>query len=81
MMKIQANEIKLGNTIKLGDCVGNVLEIKESFQKNGKRLLSFLIDSPERIEKQRLMVGTMDVVVPAKKRFETCKETTKVQVY
>ena len=80
-MKLQANEIKVGNTIKLGDCVGNVLEIKESFQKNGKRLLSFLIDSPERIEKQRLMAGTMEVVVPAKKRFETCKETTKVHVY
>jgi len=81
IMKLQANEIKVGNTIKLGDCVGNVLEIKESFQKNGKRLLSFLIDSPERIEKQRLMAGTMEVVVPAKKRFETCKETTKVHVY
>lgn len=80
-MKIQANEIKVGNIIKLGDCVGNVLEIQESFQKNGKRLLSFLIDSPERIEKQRLMNGTMEVIVPAKKRFETCKETTKVTVY
>ena len=81
IMKIQANEIKVGNTIKLGDCVGSVLEIKESFQKNGKRLLSFLIDSPERIEKQRLMVGTMEVVVPAKKYWEQCKETTKVKVY
>jgi hypothetical protein len=81
IMKIQAKEIKVGNIIKLGDCVGNVLEIKESFQKNGKRLLSFLIDSPERIEKQRLMIGTMDVLVPAKKRFETCKETTKVTIY
>ena len=80
-MKIQANEIKVGQIILLNDLKGEVLEIKESFQKNGKRLIHFLVDSPERVEKQRLMVGTMEVVVPAKKYWEQCKETTKVKVY
>ena len=42
-MKIQANEIKVGNTIKLGDCVGNVLEIKESFQKTSSRKTNLLL--------------------------------------
>ena len=66
-MKIQANEIKVGQIIWLNDLKGEVLEIKESFQKNCKSLIHFLVDSPERVEKQRLMVCTMEVVVPAKK--------------
>ena len=80
-MKIQANEIKVGNTIWLNDLKGEVLEIKESFQKNGKRLLNFLIDSPERIEVQRGYIKNFEVVVPAKKYWEQCKDTTKVKVY
>lgn len=80
-MKIQANEIKVGQIIWLNDLKGEVLEIKESFQKNGKRLIQFLVDSPERVEVQRGYIKNFEVVVPAKKYWVKCKETTKVKTY
>lgn len=80
-MKIQANEIKVGQIIWLNDLKGEVLEIKESFQKNGKRLIHFLVDSPERVEVQRGYIKNLEVIVPAKKYWEKCKETTKVKTY
>jgi len=81
-MKIQEKEVKIGQTIRVSGVVGRVIEIDESFLKNGKRLCRFRLDCPERKKTSRgVFASGTSYCVKAKIIWTDCRETTIVTTY
>lgn len=81
-MKIQAKDIVPGQTIYISGVKGKVIDIKESFLKNGTRVCNFLIDCPERKTKLRgAFSKKQTLTIRAKRIWTDCRETTLLNIY
>ena len=80
-MRIQAKDVKLGQDIAVSGVRGKVIDIKESFLKNGKKVCVFRLDCPARNAKLGRSFANKTIAVPARIASVDCKATTFVNLY